>query len=157
MIAVGITDFITIAGGISLFPGSSSQLLYFAPKVTVIQNDSYAISLGDFFVKYPETDDYLNIVYTVGTITANQGAFTLGIGYETNSKEPMILLGGELRVSSHAKLITENWFVANSEFQVLSFGIRFLGKHLAADFAFLSPIGVDDVVFIPWIGFAYNF
>ena len=157
MLAIGVGVSITISGGLSLFPGSSEQLLYFAPKITPFQNKDVALSLGDFYVKYPGSDDYLNIVYTVTTFSFSKGAITTGVGLETRSKKPMILIGGELRISKYAKLITENWFVLDSDFKFASLGIRFLGKHLAADFAFVVPLGAGDFYAVPWLGFAYNF
>jgi hypothetical protein len=158
MVAFGVLDYITISGGMSLFPGTDFQLVYLAPKITPFQNDKYAVSVGDFFVKFPDDKDYLNILYTVGTISFNKGAITFGVGYETYSKNPIFLIGGELRISRYAKLITENWFIADSDFNFMSFGLRFLGEHLAADFTFVIPLVDDnDIVLIPWIGFAYNF
>jgi len=157
MVAVGIGNHLTLAGGISLIPGSSEQLLYFAPKITLFENEKYAVSLGDFFVKFPSDSDYLNILYSIGTASFNKSAITIGVGYESFSKSPIFLIGGELRISRYAKLITENWFIAESEFNFVSLGIRFLGEHLAADFAFVVPLGNEDIIFIPWLGFAYNF
>ena len=162
MVAVGVLDHLTLAGGVSLFPGSSQQIFYFAPKITLYQNTQHAISIGDFFVKYPDNEDFLNIVYAVGTASFNNNkgtaSVTAGIGYETSTKEPMILVGGELRVSRYAKLITENWLIVDNDFSFASFGIRFLGKHLAADFAFIIPLVKNkEINLFPWIGFAYNF
>ena len=158
MVSFGMFDYITLSGGISLFPGSGNQLVYFAPKITPFQNEKYAISIGDFFVKYPSTEENLNILYSVATTTFSKGAVTLGVGYEAYSQNPFFLVGGELRISRHTKLITENWFIKNSEFNIISFGLRFLGEHLAADFAFVIPIvDSNDRFLIPYIGFAYNF
>ena len=158
MLAVGIGDYFILAGGISLVPGSSEQIMYIAPKITFFQNEKFAVSLGDFFVKFPNDSEHLNIVYTVGTASFDKGAITAGIGYETESVKPIFLIGGELRISRYAKLITENWFIADSDFNFVSLGIRFLGEHLAADFAFVVPLLDDeDIYFMPWLGFAYNF
>lgn len=157
MVAFGMFDYVTISGGMSLFPGSE-QLIYFAPKITPFQNDKYAISVGDFFVKFPSQDENLNILYGVFTASFDKGAITLGSGFETNDSKPIFLVGGELRISRYAKLITENWFIADSDLNFASFGFRFLGEHLAADFAFVIPLVDDnDIILIPWIGFAYNF
>ena len=159
MVAFGIADYITIAGGISLFPGLSKQLLYFAPKITPFQNDKFAVSIGDFYVRTPSNNrnNDINIIYSIGTVSFSKGAITMGVGYETKSENPIILLGGELRVSKYAKLITENWFLGGSDLKFVSLGIRILGKYLAADFAFVTPIGDNNTIFMPWIGFAYNF
>lgn len=157
MVAVGIADYFTLAGGISLVPGSSEQIIYFAPKITFYQNENFAVSIGDFLVKFPNDSESLNIFYSVGTASFKKGAITLGVGLETNSNDPIFLIGGELRISRYTKIITENWFIADSDFNFASLGLRFLGENLAADFAFVIPLGSDDIVFIPWIGFAYNF
>jgi len=158
MVAFGMFDYITLSGGMSLFPGANNQLIYLAPKVTPFQNEKYAFSVGDFFVKFPSDDNYLNILYGVFTATFDKGALTLGSGFETYDSKPIFLIGGELRISRYAKLITENWFIADSEFNFVSLGFRFLGEHLAADFAFVIPlVDSEDIILIPWIGFAYNF
>ncbi|MCF6271064.1 MAG: hypothetical protein L3J41_15230 [Melioribacteraceae bacterium] len=157
MLAVGIGDYFTLAGGLSLFPGSIGDIIYIAPKIILYQDEKYALAIGDFFVKPKDNSDYLNIIYTIGTASFNKSAITAGVGYETNSKNPIFLIGGELRISRYAKLITENWFVVNSEVKFVSLGIRFLGENLAADFAFFVPLGTTEIVFVPWLGFAYNF
>jgi hypothetical protein len=134
------------------------QIIYLAPKITPYQNDNFAISIGDFFMKLPSDDDGLNILYSVATASSDKGAITFGAGFETISNKPILLIGGELRISRSAKLITENWFISDSQFKFLSVGIRFFGTNLAADFAFVRPLIDDDFsFFLPWIGFAYNF
>ena len=158
MVSFGVLNYATISVGTSLFPGSSDRLIYLAPKITPFQNEKFAISIGDFFVKFSEGDDNLNIAYSVATFSSQKAAITLGVGYETNSENPIFLFGGELRISRSAKLITENWFIANTELNFLSFGFRFFGQNLAADFSFVFPMVNDnDSIIIPWIGFAYNF
>lgn len=158
MFAVGISDYVTLASGISFIPGSDNQIFYFAPKITPFQNDKFAISIGDFFVSFPNNRDNLNILYTVGTASFNTSAITIGVGYETTSDKPILFIGGEVRVARYAKLITENWFIADSEYGFLSIGFRFLGERIAVDFALVSPLTERaDPVYFPWIGFAYNF
>ena len=159
MVSFGLLDYATLSGGMSLFPGANSQLIYLAPKITPYQSEKFAVSIGDFFVKFPDnTDDFLNIIYSVGTVSLGNGAITVGTGYETSSENPILLIGGELRISRYTKLITENWFIADTDFKVGSLGLRFLGEHLAADFAFVFPlVDINDTILIPWIGFAYNF
>lgn len=36
MLAVGLTDFLTLAGGVTLIPGATQQAVYLAPKVRVM-------------------------------------------------------------------------------------------------------------------------
>ena len=159
MVAIGVSNFATLSGGMSLFPSSSDQILYFAPKITPFQNDRFAVSIGDFYVRIPgnKRNNDINIIYSIGTVSFSKGAITMGVGYETKAENPIILLGGELRVSRYAKLITENWFLGGSDLKFVSLGIRFLGEHLAADFAFVTPVRDNNTMLMPWIGFAYNF
>ena len=107
---------------------------------------------------YPNDKDNFNILYSVTTYSQKNFSVTAGLGIETIDKKPVLMLGAELRTSEYAKLITENWFFADSEVQFISLGIRFFGKHIAADFAFITPWNTDaDFHLFPWIGFAYNF
>ncbi len=162
MIAYGINDYITLAGGISLLPGAEVQLLYFAPKVNVLSTQNFDLSVGWLYVGLigESNSDPLpfNLLYTVGTYTFDENALTGGLGIDVKSGKAMLMIGGELRVSQTAKLLTENWFFNGGEVNFISFGVRFFGKSLAADFGFILPfIKDEDTVFIPWLGFAYNF
>jgi hypothetical protein len=162
-VALGITNYIAIAGGISLFPGSSEQLLYLAPKVTPIQVDKFDLSAGVLLLKIPDEDETAGILYGVSTYGTENSALTVGIGFAFAGGEfadkPVFALGGEVRVSRYIKLISENWLIPNSDVQIVSVGIRFFGENLAADFALIHPLGsdIDGFPFFPWIGFAYNF
>jgi hypothetical protein len=75
------------------------------------------------------------------------------------ANKPILLLGGELRLSNSIKLISENWIPPGTDLVVYSFGFRFFGENLAADLGFFRPshMDTDGFPFIPWIGFAYNF
>jgi hypothetical protein len=162
-IAVGVTDFLTLAGGFSLFPGAESQLLYLAPKITPIQLEKFDLAAGVLFIKVPEEDEGVGIFYGVGTYGNEKTSFTLGLGFAFAGGEvadkPVFALGLEARASRSIKFITENWLIPDSDVQLVSAGLRFFGENLAADFAFFYPAGADTegFPFLPWIGFAYNF
>ena len=164
MLAVGVADFLTLAGGFSLFPGATSQLIYFAPKITPYQSDQFAVSGGMLYLNSSTGgSDGAGILYTVGTYGGQKAALTVGLGWGFYGSDiadrPILMLGGEVRLSNHAKLITENWFPPNSDISVISFGIRFFGENLAADLGFFRPTTsyTRGFPFIPWLGFAYNF
>ena len=76
---------------------------------------------------------------------------------------PVIMVGGEHRLSSGMKPLTENWWLPGvedaREHPALSLGIRFFGKHLAADLGFFYVVGtgIEGFPSIPWVDFAYNF
>jgi hypothetical protein len=172
-VAYGITDWLTIAGGFSLFPGASSQLLYLAPKITPLRLEKLDLSGGVLYIKIPDLEDdeensndevnSAGILYGVSTYGTEKSALTVGLGFAFGggeiAKKPVFVLGGELRTSRSIKLITENWLIPDSDVQLLSAGIRFFGENLAVDFAFFYPAGADPegFPFLPWLGFVYNF
>lgn len=163
MIAIGIADVVSVAGGISIFPGAPFQIFYLAPKITPVQMDNLNIACGVlYFNSTKEKFTGAGIFYGVGTYGSEKAALTCGIGWgfaHEVANKPIFLIGGELRLSNSIKLISENWIPPDSEIQILSLGVRFFGRKLAADFALIHPLGsgIEDWPFFPWIGFAYNF
>ncbi len=163
-VAIGVADFLTFAGGVSLIPGAQNQAIYIAPKITPIHNDMYGISIGALYLNsLGGMSEGIGIVYGVGTYGESDKAVSFGLGWgfsgEDFSNKPIIMLGGELQVSNSVKLITENWIPPDSDIAIVGFGIRFFGEKLAADIGLLYPAGseMNGFPFIPWLGFAYNF
>jgi hypothetical protein len=162
-LAVGITDFLTVAGGVTLIPGAENQLFYFAPKITPLRLENFDLAAGVLFIKIPDESEWAGITYGVGTYGTEKAALTAGLGFGffggDFAEKPVYLLGGEIRLGKGTKFISENWLIPGSDVQIVSGGIRFFGENLAADFAFLYPAGADTegFPFLPWIGFVYNF
>jgi hypothetical protein len=160
MMAVGLTDFVTLSGGMSLLPGAEEQLLYFAPKARLVHQDKLDLSAGILYMTV--VDENFGISYGIATYSGSQMAVTGGLGWGfvdgDFARDPFVLLGLESRLSKRTKFISENWFLPGDNGHVFSFGLRFFGKKLAADFALLrfSEMG-DGFPFVPWIGFAVNF
>lgn len=159
-ISVGVTDQITLSGGVSLIPGAETQAVYFAPKIGIVQDKNSGISAGLLFIT---AEGYnLGVVYGVGTYGNETASGTIGIGYGFAdgdfAKSPLIVLGGDLQLSNSIKIITENWILPEFEGALISFGIRFFGERLAADFGlFTSTKAGGNFPFAPWLGFTYNF
>ena len=64
MLAFGVTDFATIAAGISLFPFVPNQLVYLAPKVTPLHFGSVDAAGGILYINTTAGDgDGVGIVY----------------------------------------------------------------------------------------------
>ena len=163
-VAIGIGDVVTLAGGMSLIPGAESQIFYFAPKITPFHLQNFDLSAGVLYVNAFESNfSGGGIVYGVGTYGSSDNALTLGLGWGFAGGEiankPILLLGGEIRLSNSIKLVSENWIPPGTDLVVYSFGIRFFGENLAADLGFIRPSKMETsgFPFIPWIGFAYNF
>jgi hypothetical protein len=148
----------------TLFPGASNQLIYVAPKVTPFQVSDFAVAGGLLYVNSTAGGtDGVGILYGVSTYGGREAALTFGLGWgfygDDIAEKPVIMVGGELRVSSSLKLITENWVPPNSDIVIVSFGFRFFGENLAADLGFVHLAGsrTEGFPLIPWLGFAYNF
>ena len=87
---------------------------------------------------------------------------TCGIGYGmVDSKlanKPLIVLGGEKRLTRRIAFVTENWIIPGVDNALISYGVRFLTEKFTTDFAFLNTTG-ENAIFpgIPYIDFVYNF
>ncbi len=165
-LAYGLGFNSTLAGGISIFPGASAQLFYLAPKVTVYNSENLSLAGGVLYLnatKAFEDFEGAGIVYGVGTYGTEQVSATAGLGWgffgEDFADDPILMLGGDLRLSNSVKLVSENWFPPKSDVYPLSLGVRFFGDRLAADIALIHPAGaeMEGFPFMPWLGFAYNF
>jgi hypothetical protein len=160
-LAIGITDFITLAGGVTLFPGAEQQIIYIAPKVRAVHLDNFDLSGGVLYAHVE--DENFGILYGVATYGTSRASLTLGLGWGFVNGEtadnPALMIGGEIQVSNSVKILTENWKFPDTEDLLISFAIRFFGEHLAADFGLFTTTGKVErgFRFIPWIGFAYNF
>jgi len=163
-LAIGIGDVFSMAGGMSLLPGAEQQLFFLAPRIFASVGSSVDVAAGLLYGGVTGEEDNAGIVYGVTTVGSPYVSLTLGLGYgfsgDDFAEDPIILAGFEAQLSSSVKFISENWIVVGSDVIPVSFGIRFFGDHLAADFAFFYPLGSEEMEgfpFVPWIGFAYNF
>ena len=163
-LAIGITDFLSLSGGLSLIPGSEEQLYYLAPKLGYEVTESFSFGAGYLYLSITGENVSAGILYTVVTIGNDRNALTIGGGLGVTEGEfsdnPVLVLGGELTISNSIKLVSENWIATFEDFKTIaSLGLRFFGEHLAADFALLLPTGsdTDGLPVIPWVGFVYNF
>jgi hypothetical protein len=165
-LAVGVGDVLTLAGGMSLMPGSTTQMVYLAPKVTAVNTGDFSLAGGVLYITLTSSNedfDGAGIAYSVATYGTGEAAVTGGLGWgffgDDFANDPILMLGGELRLSNSVKLVSENWFPPGSEAYPLSLGVRFFGDRLAADIALIYPAGADmeGFPFMPWLGFAYNF
>jgi len=159
-LAVGVTDFLMLSGGVSLIPGAEEQLIYLGPKVRFLNLDNFSLAGGIIYAHVEDVD--FGVAYGVTTIGSERYSFTVGVGYGYEdwefSDSPVLMLGGEIQASNSIKFLTENWIIPSSETGLISFGIRFFSDNLAADFGLMTTTeGMGEgFPFLPWIGFAYN-
>lgn len=158
----GITDRISIGGGTPLIFGSSDLPFWVTPKVQIYKARSAEVSLG--VLHFFNVGDYnLGIAYGVVTAGSADSAFTVGAGYayERSGEDgddggsPLLMVGGERRVSRRIKLVTENYVFKDGG--LASGGVRFLGERLSVDLGLVSPLGVGEFVAVPIINFVWKF
>ncbi|HEX6627670.1 MAG TPA: hypothetical protein VF105_06940 [Gemmatimonadaceae bacterium] len=159
-VAYGLTDNITIGGGVSLLPAAvDEQAYYVTPKIGFSVTDKVHLATGMLFVGAQGGTG--GIYYGVGTFGDGDGSVTIGGGYgfaggKIESK-PVGMIGGELRVANRIGFVTENYLLPVSENNFLySFGIRFMGEKLTTDLALFNVSG-SGVIGIPFVDFVFRF
>lgn len=168
-LAYGVTDNITIGGGMSILPGVDidKQIFFFTPKFGLSATKDFTLGIGALIIKIPDFDDedkspLVGILYGVGTYGNPNSSLTLGLGYgfvdDELAKKPMVMIGGEHRISRRLALVTENWILPGVDNPGISYGIRFFGEKLSVDLALLNTLG-KEAIFpgIPYIDFVFNF
>jgi hypothetical protein len=164
--AVGLTDNITIGAGMSIFPGVDfgNQLFFITPKIGGSISEKLHLAVGALMLRWDVDDDggTGGIVYGVGTYGTPESSVTIGLGYgyagSDIAEKPVVMVGGERRLSRRIAFVTENWFVPGEGDPLVTYGIRFLGEKLTVDFALVNTFG-DDFFFpgVPYIDFVVGF
>lgn len=166
-VAYGVSDRLLLAGGSPFylaFTGDVTPPVYFGPKFQVVSTPSLAASIGALTVWVPDDgadDDVFGIVYGIGTYGSTDHALTGGLGWgyvqDDFSSKPVVMLGGETRISRSLKLVTENLFVPGEDGAILSGGVRFFGERLSADAGLVGWAGSSAECCFPLVNFVYNF
>jgi hypothetical protein len=162
-LAVGVLDFFSVSGGMSLIPGADSQVFLLAPKLTFNPARNAGISAGFMTLKVPDEKAF-TLGYSVATVDGAGGGITIGAGVPVNresSRNVILLIGAETQVANGLKLITENWIVTGADgFGLFSGGVRFFGERLSVDLALITTRDVFNsrgFPFIPYVDFAVFF
>jgi hypothetical protein len=163
-VALGVSNYFAMSGGISLVPGANTQIAYLAPKISLHSDDKVSAAAGVLFAFDLGGEGSIGIGYGVLTFGSPASAITLGAGIpfgEDVGNSPLLLIGGETQVSGHAKLITENWiFTGEDNLLLFSGGVRFFGRKLAVDLALVSSpefFEEEGFPFFPWVDFSVVF
>lgn len=159
-IAYGVTDNISLGGGMSLFPtGFDQQVYYFTPKVGMSFGEQVHLAAG--LLLAGTNGETGGVGYGAGTFGDGDASVTIGLGYgfaggDIESK-PVAMLGGEKRISRRIALVTENYLLPTSDNNlVYSFGFRFMGEKLTTDLAIFNYSG-SDIIGIPYVDFVFKF
>lgn len=158
-VQVGVTDKLSIGGGTPLIFGIDDwdRPFWLTPKLQVYNGPKAQAAVGVLHV-FDATGRNAGIGYGVSTFGSTDNAITVGAGvaYAGEDRGGILMIGGERRVRSNIKLITENyvWKGGNG---IVSGGVRFIGERLSADLALAVPLGLGDVVAFPVVNFVYVF
>ena len=166
----GITSRVTFGGGFSIFPSDdfSQNVFYLTPKVGLVQSPNFNLAVGALigFAGFGGFDDSegeigsFGIVYGVGTAGSPDASFSVGLGTGYGGggfgENPILMIGGEKRVSRRVSLLSEN-YIAGADDVLLSYGLRFFGDRLSVDFAFLNLMSDPLFPGIPYVAFAVKF
>ena len=177
-VTYGITDNLTLGGGVSLFPGFAldEQLAFVTPKVGWRINERFDVAVGALLVAIPgeeagtlehergEEDgdglDGAGILFSVATWGTPDASVTAGVGHGYAEGDwadwPMLMVGGERRVSRRISLVSENWVFPGLDGPLVSVGARFMGERLSVDFALAHVLG-DGEAWLPLVGFVFGF
>jgi hypothetical protein len=162
--AVGVTDNVSLGGGMSLFPaGVDQQVYYFTPKVGGEVAKNVNLAVGALILGGLGQSSTAGIVYGVGTLGPPDASITAGLGYGfaggTIAKNPVAMLGGEWRVSQRIGLVTENYIIPNTEYinPLYSYGVRLMGEKLTVDLALFNVSGSNTAIGFPFVDFVFRF
>lgn len=160
-VQVGITDRISIGGGSPLFFGADlgDRPFWFSPKIEVVRAGKTNVSVGA--LHFLNMGDYsAGIAYAVATHGTGDAAVTVGGGYAYSSNDknregaPVVMLGGEKRVSRRFKVVTENYWFSNVG--LASGGFRYMGERFSADLGLVAPLTGGDMFVFPMLNFVWK-
>jgi len=161
----GVTDRLSLTGGMSLLPGSPDQLFYVAPKFTLVEGGPASVAAGVLYLRVVgllPTSGYAGVAYGVTTIGSPTTAATVLVGFPFASsgweRRPLVVLGGESRVSQRVKLLVEGWTIPGTDVVPAVGGVRLIGTRVSWDLGLLFLIGARETRggFLPWVDFTVH-
>ncbi len=177
----GLTNNFSIGGSIelistfsSLADGSFNPIILITPKFAYPVANNVNLGAGLLFLSIPSIDDEprtgAGIAYGIGTYGNVEHNATIGLGWGFIdgywAKRPVITLNGMTRVRPNMSLVTENWIIPFGDdleegnyYGVYSYGVRFFGKKLSVDLAFINNRDIAEVLLIgvPYVDFVVKF
>jgi hypothetical protein len=184
----GITDHLSLGAGVSVVPALSlsEQVYYVSPRLAWNLSDKASLSTGILYTYVGGEDDQFAVGFAIGTFGKPDASLSLGVGLlatrefddtypfdETGNyrepgrhwelqRAPIVMIGGNKRLSKHVNLISENWLVLGEDFdlsqQPFGLGLRFISERLTADvgLVFVADL-LESGLPLPWLSFTYHF
>lgn len=171
-IAYGLTNNISLAGGLSVIPGLglSEQVFYLSPKVGFNLGESASVAVGALVAGGNGGgvgSESVRIGFAVGTFGSPRNSFTAGVGIGGTSSSfsdamPIVMLGGTRTLSRHVALVGETWMFLDQDFQLdqqpVGVGVRLFNDRLSADLGvILTGALIDEGFPMPWVSVSYHF
>lgn len=166
----GITDNISIGAMGTLIPyiGLESQVFAITPKFGYEITKDLSIAGSILYGSGPNSTviGQFGLGYGAATYGNADNNLTIGFGsglyssYGSNTySTQLVIIGGMYRVSEYISVLSENWFILNSNTYFPSLGMRFFGEKLSADLGFIAPSSGFGQAFtpIPYIDFVFSF
>jgi hypothetical protein len=162
----GISDRITMGGGMSIVPGIDigDNVFYLTPKVGLVATEKFNLAVGAFAGwsgAVTDDADSFGILYGVSTFGPEDSNVSLGAGFayynDDIAKKPLLLGGLKLRMTRGTALISENYVLPGEDGGIISAGVRFFGERIAGDVALVRFFGDGEGVTVPYVGLAVKF
>lgn len=166
-VAYGLTDWLTVG------VGSSIPFLFVDEGINLIGTVKLGFDVGEYVhlvagaqsLWLPTLDAGTTAGVAFGTVTLGTPDLHLGVsagpvfvaGDEANEVgDILVSISGNVRVSERIALVSENWFLPQSDnAYALSGAVRFIGQRLAVDAGLIFVEGAE--IPIPWLDFTFNF
>jgi hypothetical protein len=178
-VAFGLTDQLSLSGGVSVVPGLglSEQIFYVSPKLGFELSERAAVALGAAYAGNGG-DEGAAIAFGLATLGRPAKSVTLGLGFAGSRKQefdsrarssrdvwrwrdkPILMLAGSVQLSNSVALLSENWLLLGERVSDQPFGLalRFFGDRLSADVGVILVGEVIEEGFpVPWLSISYHF
>ncbi len=180
--AYGLTRNLSLAGGVSTIPGLGldEQVFYVSTQLGFKPSEKAAFSFGGLYAAGAGEELDAAVLYGVTTLGRPDRSLTLGFAlgatreeeyqYDRRDRvvgstlrwnsEPIVLVGGGVRLARRASLVSENWLFLNKPLSQQAFGLalRLFADRISVDVGFVFvPELIDEGFPIPWLSFSYHF
>lgn len=138
---VGVTDRFSVGGGLPFYGALGSG--WITPKLQVYGSERTSIATGVLHILAPDFG-VGGFGYVVATHGTRDAAVTVGGGVlygrddNQGGTSPMIMIGGERRLSRRTKLVTENYLFRGGA--ILTAGARIVGRKRSAEIGAIVPV-----------------